>query len=117
MFLMVGLARLACGESPDQASRYVIEHDNRTIVIEPFGDNIVRVTMSSEKLAALAAPGYGIVGTPSMAGWTHEQDSAGYDVIRSGRMMIRIAPKTWHRLSHAARRVESGPERTAIFGS
>src|SRR5271169_4960836 len=42
MFLMVGLARLACGESPDQASRFVIEHDNRTVVIEPFGDNIVR---------------------------------------------------------------------------
>ena len=94
MFLMVGLARLACGESPDQASRYVIEHDNRTIVIEPFGDNIVRVTMSTEKPAALAAPGYGIVGTPSMTGWTHEQDSAGYDVIRSGRWLIRVAPKS-----------------------
>jgi len=61
--------------------------------MEPFGPNIVRVTLSSEKPAALAAPGYGIVGTPSMSGWTHELDSTGYDVIRSGRMLIRIAPK------------------------
>ena len=29
-----------------------------------------------------------------MAGWTHEQDSAGYDVIRSARLLIRIAPKS-----------------------
>ncbi len=94
MFLMFGVTRLACSDTPEQASRFVIERDNRTVVIEPFGDNIVRVTLSSEKGAALAAPGYGIVGTPSMAGWTHEQDSAGYDVIRSARLQIRISPKT-----------------------
>jgi hypothetical protein len=77
MFLMFGLARLACADTPDQANRFVIERGNRAIVIEPFGANIVRVTLSSEKAPALATPGYGIVGTPSMAGWTHEQDSAG----------------------------------------
>ena len=94
MFLMFGLARLAYADTPDQANRFVIERDNRAIVIEPFGANIVRVTLSSEKAAALATPGYGIVGTPSMGGWTHEQDSAGYDVIRSARLLIRVAPKS-----------------------
>ena len=49
MFLMVGLARLACAGTPDQANRFVLERENRTIVIEPFGANIVRVTLSSEK--------------------------------------------------------------------
>lgn len=93
MFLMFGLARLACADTSDQANRFVIERENRTVVLEPFGANIVRVTLSSEKAAALAMPGYGIVGTPSMAGWTHEQDTAGYDVIRSARLLIRIAPK------------------------
>jgi len=92
MFLMFGLARLACADMSDQANRFVIERDNRTIVMEPFGANIVRVTLSSEKAAALATPGYGIVGTPSMSGWTHGQDSAGYDVIRSARLLIRVAP-------------------------
>ncbi|MGB7845715.1 MAG: TIM-barrel domain-containing protein [Candidatus Acidiferrum sp.] len=93
MLLMFGLVCLAHADMPDQANRFVIERDNRTIVVEPFGTNIVRVTLSSEKPAALATPGYGIVGTPSMAGWTREQDSAGYDVIRSARLLIRVAPK------------------------
>ena len=93
MFLMFGLARLASADTSDQANRFVIERDNRTIVLEPFGANIVRVTLSSERAAALATAGYGIVGTPSMAGWTREQDSAGYDVIRSGRLLIRVASK------------------------
>ena len=93
MFLMMGLAPLACADTPDQANEFVFERDNRTIVLEPFGSNIVRVTLSSQKPAALAAPGYGIVGRPSMIGWTHEQDSAGYDVIRSARLLIRLAPK------------------------
>ena len=108
IFLTVGVARPACGETPDQASPFVIERDNRTIVIEPFGANIVRVTLSSEKGAALAAPGYGIVGTPAMAGWTHEQDSGGYDVIRSTRLLISVAPKqSATTAGDAARRVES----------
>ncbi len=93
MFLMFGLARLACADTSDQADRFVIERENRTIVLEPFGANIVRVTLSSEKAAALAMPGYGIVGTSSMAGWTHEKDTAGYYVIRSARLLIRIAPE------------------------
>jgi alpha-D-xyloside xylohydrolase len=93
VFLMLGLAHFACADTPDQTNRFVIERDDRTIVLEPFAPNILRVTLSSDKPAALAAPGYGIVGTPSMAGWTREQDSAGYDLIRSARLLIRIAPK------------------------
>ncbi|MGB6682035.1 MAG: TIM-barrel domain-containing protein, partial [Candidatus Acidiferrum sp.] len=49
--------------------------------------------MSSTRTAAVATAGYGIVGTPSRSGWTQEQDAAGYDVIRSGRMIVRISPQ------------------------
>ena len=62
-------------------------------MIEPYATNIVRITVSSDKAAALAVPGYGFVGTPSITGWTHEQDSGGYDVIRSQRMIVRISPE------------------------
>ncbi len=93
MFVVFGLSQAASAATSDQADRFILERDNRSIVLEPFGANIVRVTLSSEKAAALAAPGYGIVGTPSMIGWTHEQDSSGYDVIRSAQLVIRIAPK------------------------
>lgn len=61
-------------------------------MLEPYGPNIVRITLSTRNASALAAPGYGIDGTPSMAGWTRTQDAAGDDVIRSGRMVIRVAP-------------------------
>jgi len=71
----------------------VLSRTDRTVVIEPYAPNIVRITVSSEKSAALAVPGYGFVGTPLMTGWTHEQDSGGYDVIRSPRMIVRISPE------------------------
>jgi alpha-glucosidase/alpha-D-xyloside xylohydrolase len=63
-------------------------------VLEPYAPNIVRVTLSLEQTPTLAAPGYGFVATPSMQGWSHEQDSEGYDVIRSGRMIVRVAPES-----------------------
>ena len=93
MFVFMSLASLACADTSERGNRFVFERENRTIVLEPFGLNIVRVTLSSEKPAALAAPGYGIVGSPSMSGWTQDQDSAGYEVIRSARLLIRLAPK------------------------
>ena len=74
-------------------AQIVLSRQGRTVVLEPYAPNIVRITLSSDNSAALAAAGYGFVATPSMTGWTHEQDSAGYDVIRSGRMVIRVAPQ------------------------
>jgi alpha-glucosidase/alpha-D-xyloside xylohydrolase len=72
---------------------FVLERNERTIVLQPYADNIVRVTLSTAKSAALDAPGYGIVGTPSTTGWTQERDPNGYDVIRSGRLIVRVAPE------------------------
>ena len=71
----------------------VLTRQGRIVVLEPYAPHIVRITLSLEKSAALAAAGYGFVGTASITGWTHEQDSGGYDVIRSGRMVIRVAPQ------------------------
>jgi alpha-glucosidase/alpha-D-xyloside xylohydrolase len=93
MLAILGLANLVSVGVLAQANGFVVDRENRTIVVEPYGPNIVRITLSSEKPAALAAPGYGITGTPSMTGWTQTQDSDGYDVIRSGRMIVRFAPQ------------------------
>ena len=67
-----GFVSLAATGALAQASSFVLDRENRTIVVEPYGPNIVRITMSSEKAAALAAPGYGITGTASMTGWTQD---------------------------------------------
>ncbi len=50
------------------------------------------ITFSKTKEAAVAPPGYGFVGKPSMGDWTHQQDSSGNDVFRSARMVIHITP-------------------------
>src|SRR5947207_3213141 len=76
----------------DDVNGFVLERENRTIVLEPYGPNMIRVTLRITKPLAVAPPGYGIIGKPSSDGWTHEQDSSGYDLIRSDRMTIRVAP-------------------------
>ena len=75
-----------------QGNPLVLEREGRTISLEPFAPNILRVTMSSDKAAATSAPGYGILAKPSAEGWTHERDAEGNDVFRSARMVVRVAP-------------------------
>ncbi len=91
MFVFCSLTVAAMAQA--EAGRFVLERSDRTIAVEPYGSNIVRVTLSAEKPAALTAAGYGITGEPSATGWTHTKDSEGYDVIRSGRMVLRISPE------------------------
>jgi alpha-D-xyloside xylohydrolase len=67
-----------------------VERAGRTIVVEPYAPNIVRVTLSKSQAMATAAPGYGFVGTPSRAGWTRETEADGGEVFRSGRMVVRL---------------------------
>lgn len=76
----------------DPATQFILAREGRTIVVEPYGPGIVRITMSTEKNAAMAKPGYGFIGTPAMTGWSHQKDAEGYDVIRSVDLVVRIAP-------------------------
>ncbi|MGH9589777.1 MAG: alpha-glucosidase, partial [Terracidiphilus sp.] len=89
----LGMLFLNCRSLWSADTQIVLTRPGRTVVVEPYAPNIVRITLSSDNSAAVAAPGYGFVGAPSMTGWTHERDSAGNDVIRSGRMVIRVAPE------------------------
>jgi alpha-D-xyloside xylohydrolase len=90
VFLLVSST---CGSiAMAQGGPLVLERDGRTISLEPYAPNILRVTMSSDKAAATSAPGYGFVAKPSADGWTHERDAEGYEVYRSARMVLRLAP-------------------------
>ena len=75
-----------------QSAPLVLERKGRTISLEPYAPNILRVTMSTDRAAATGAPGYGFIAQPSAEGWTHERDAEGYDVYRSARMVVRVAP-------------------------
>jgi alpha-D-xyloside xylohydrolase len=84
-----------------QSNDFVLDRGGQTIVVEPYDSNIVRITLSSDKSAALASPGYGIIGQPALTGWTKELDSGGFEILRSDRLVLRIAPEnlsTPHRL-------------------
>jgi len=89
MALAVALA--ACtGVCAQNQGTFVLDRSDRTIVLEPYAENIVRITLSPAKSAAPAAPGYGIVGTPSATGWTRKREADGTDILKSGRMIIRV---------------------------
>jgi alpha-D-xyloside xylohydrolase len=77
-----------------QGNSFVLDRDSRTIVLEPYAPNILRVTLSKTKAMATTPPGYGFVGTASMAGWTHEQEADGSEVFRSGRLVVHLSPAT-----------------------
>jgi len=88
--VMLGMAAVQNAKAQDTS--FVLDRDGRTIVLEPYAPNIVRVTLSQTKAMATSAPGYGFVGTPSMAGWAHTQDAAGNDVFRSESLVIQLSP-------------------------
>ncbi len=97
-FLSHGLSVLlpTCGlvvAAVAQAGPLVLDRDGRTISVEPYAPNVLRVTMSTDKASATAGPGYGILAKPSAQGWTQERDAEGYDVFRSARLVLRVAPR------------------------
>ena len=89
---------VAGAQSAHSSQPFVFQREGRAVSIEPYGLNIVRITLSTSE-PALAHPGYGFIATPSNSGWTHTQDS-GYDVLRSSRLKIRIAPGNQHPPQH-----------------
>ena len=87
------LAFMLCGVAMAQSGPLVLERPGRVISLEPYAWNIVRVTMSTDRTSASAAPGFGFIAKPAAEGWTHERDAQGYDVFRSARMVVRVAPE------------------------
>lgn len=74
------------------APSLIFHRQGRTVVLEPYAPNIVRVTLSTDDTAATAPPGPGFIGTPSSTGWTHSQDPSGTETFRSARMILHLSP-------------------------
>ena len=91
MLWMLGFGAIGSATVLAQDSKFVLDRDGRTIVLEPYASNILRVTLSRYKAKATGAAGYGVVGTPSMTGWAHELDAGGDDVFRSNRLVVRVS--------------------------
>ena len=67
----------------------VLKRGNATVALESYAPNIVRITISLDKPAALAPPGYGIVARANDAGWQYTH-SATMDTYASGQMKVEM---------------------------
>lgn len=86
---LVAAAMLLAGGATLAQAPVVIDHSGSTVAFEPYAPNIVRVTLSLQRDAALAPPGYGIVAHPDAAGWQHTTDAQA-DTYRSPRMIVTL---------------------------
>src|SRR5581483_4223335 len=87
--LLAGVLAVPAVAFSQSGNELVLEHKGETIVLEPYADNIVRVTLSLQRESAFSKPGYGFVGTANSAGWSSSQTDVN-DVYRSSRMMVTV---------------------------
>ena len=88
--IVAGIVVATCtslAQAPQQ--RMQLDRPGETIVLEPYAPNILRVTLSLKKEPALAAPGYGFVAAPAVAGWSASQ-TAQADIYRSDRIVATV---------------------------
>ena len=72
-----------------------IQRSGESIMLEPYAPNILRVTLSLQHGAAVAAPGYGFVGTPDNSGWTKTETNEA-DVYGSARIVAKVEREHSH---------------------
>ncbi|MFP5234156.1 MAG: TIM-barrel domain-containing protein [Acidobacteriota bacterium] len=66
-----------------------LDRKGESIVLEPYAPNILRVTLSLQRAAALAGPGYGMIASPSASGWSASRTKRA-DIYRSSRMVATV---------------------------
>src|SRR6185312_7461427 len=68
----------------------VLSRDNATVTLESYAPNIVRITISLDKEAALAAPGYGISAEAKDSGWSYAH-TATMDSYASTQLKVQMS--------------------------
>ncbi len=92
MNTVVGTAAMLVLGPAMRAQQMTVSRGDVTVMVEPYAENVVRVSISLRKEDATAAAGYGISAKPLATGWRAES-SAGGDVLRSGQMSVTVAPQ------------------------
>ncbi len=92
LLLLTSTLSLSAGAqapAPKVESKVELKRGESTIVFEPYAPNVIRVTLSLDHAQALAAPGYGIVGTPAADGWSLAE-APGSATYSSPRMVVTL---------------------------
>jgi alpha-D-xyloside xylohydrolase len=74
----------------DMQAQMTLHRGAATVVVEPYADNVVRVTLSLSESDAMRGPGFGITAKASSAGWTTASNSYG-DEMHSGLLSVSVA--------------------------
>lgn len=77
------------------AQQMIVSRGAATVMVEPYAENIVRVSISLRKQDATAAAGYGISARPQASGWKSDA-GAGGDVMSSSRLIVTVVPRQGH---------------------
>ncbi len=89
-FLAVIFATICSASYPARAQNQItFTRDNSTVALEPYSNNVIRVTLSLKKDKAMAAPGFGFIASPTAQGWTANHTDAA-DLYRSSRMVVTV---------------------------
>jgi len=87
---LAGLLIAGAGALAQSSNQHLeLDREGQTIVLEPFAPNILRVTLSLQRQAALAHPGYGFIATASAEGWSASQTDTA-DVYSSPKMVTSV---------------------------
>ncbi len=95
LLLFLGVFGVASSLAQTPQDSFVLHHLDGTIVVQPYGPNIVRITLSKDAAQAEAPAGYGIIAHPSAEGWSRAGgqagDPAGDQVFRSAKLAVRVS--------------------------
>ncbi len=92
IFVAAFTSTLVCSRAQSPSPSLELDRTGETIVLEPYAPNILRVTLSLQRAAALSAPGYGVVASPAAAGWSVSHTAQG-DIYESARMTALVSPE------------------------
>ena len=72
----------------------VLDRYGAYVCIEPYGPNVVRVSISDQRDLAADHPGYGFIAHSDAHGWTHSTSEAG-DRFEAAGVSLAVATAKW----------------------
>jgi alpha-D-xyloside xylohydrolase len=90
VMVFIGVLLVGILASPGQELQLL--RNEATVLVMPYGKNIVRVSLSLRGSDAVAGPGYGLIAKPSAAGWAIDSSPQG-DVLRSDDLIVTVSPE------------------------
>lgn len=91
---IVFLVSLLAGRSACAQKQVALQRGDATVTLESYAPNVVRITLSLDRPAAMAPPGYGISARATDSGWKYSH-TATMDTYQSARMKVemRVLPQ------------------------